>query len=205
MIKFNVNDVCAVISQAAELRKTKDGNGEFLSFKVKLNIEGRDGGRKEMELSVSVDGGKGDMRAYTTGKRVSISGVVSLRKKEGVVYYNLRADKVDFVSTSEPDKFEGTMEFQGKVGRKGIDNHNDKKGNPYKAFSAFSTEKVGDNQYESIWVRFLYFNPKEGEDFLKTDAYVKCSGDLRLNIFREAITLECLLKDVEPWVLENKK
>lgn len=202
MIKFNV-EVCAVISSTAELKKAKDGN-EFLSFGIMLTVRGRDGAQKDLPISVSVDGGKGDLGVYSKDKRVNITGTINVRKRDGVCYYNLRADKVDVAPSTEPDKIEGTMEFQGKIGRKGIDCHTDKKGNAYKAFSAFSSEKVGDN-YESTWVRFLYFNPKEGEDFLKTDAYVKCSGDLRLSVFRDAVTLECLLKDVEPWVLDNGK
>lgn len=203
MIKFIVSEVCGVINSAAEVKKAKDEK-EFLSFGVKLTVQDRNGSTAEINISVSVDGGKGDKSAYTTRKRVRATGVINVRKRDGIQYYNLRADKVDFVSTSEPDKIEGTMEFQGKVDRRGIDKHNDKKGNPYKAFSAFSSEKVAEDKYESVWVRFLYFNPKDGEDFLQANAYVKCSGDLRMGVYRDAISLECLLKEVSPWVLDKK-
>lgn len=203
MIKFIVSELCGVINSAAEVKKAKDDK-EFLSFDVKLTVQDRNGATAEMTLSVSADGGKGESLAYTKGKRVRIIGVIYVKKREGVQYYNLRAEKVDFVSTSEPDKIEGTMEFMGKIDRRGIDKHNDKKGNPYKAFSAFSSEKVADNRFESVWVRFLYFSPKEGEDFLQANAYVKCSGDLRMGVYRDAISLECLLKDVSPWVLDKK-
>lgn len=204
MIKFTEFNVCAVISTAAELKKSKDGNSTFLSFGVKVTVKGRDGAEKELPISVSVDGDKGDLGVYTVGKRVDITGVVNVRRRDGISYYNLRADKVDFVSTSDPDKIEGKVEFQGKISRNGIDEKNDRNGNPFKAFSAFSSEKVGD-KFESVWIRFLYFKPKDGEDFLKADAWVKCSGDLRLSVFREAVTIECLLTAVEPWILDKKK
>lgn len=204
MIKFLVENVCAVISTAAELKKSKDDN-EFISFGIKLTVSGKDGSRKELSMSVSMDGSKGDLSVYTAGLRVEISGTVNVRRRDGVQYYNLRADQVRIVPSTEPDKIEGELEFMGKISRNGIDERTDRKGHPYKGFSAFSNEKIEEGKYESVWVRFLYFDPKEGEDFLKADSYVKCRGKLRLNVYRDNITIECLLKEVERWVLDHKK
>lgn len=201
MIKCDLS-ICAVICRAASVKESKDGN-TFLSFNVKLPIEGRDGSVKELEMSVSVDGDKSKVSVYSAGRRVNLVGTLTLRKKGGKVYYNFRAETVNVANSKDPDRIEGSMEFRGKIGKKGVDAKTDKHNNPYKAFSAFSTDKDGDKA-EFTWVRFLYFNPKDGEDFLKADAYIEAKGELQLGVFKDEISVDCRLSEVKPWVLEKK-
>lgn len=201
MIKCDLN-VGAVICRAASVKEGKDGNS-FLSFNVKLPIEGRDGSSKDMEISVSADGDKSKVSIYAAGRRVNLTGSLIVRKKGGKIYYNLRADSVSIANSKDADRIEGTMEFKGKIGKKGVDVKTDKKNNTYKAFSAFSTDKDGDKA-EFTWVRFLYFNPKDDEDFLKADAYIEANGELQLGVFKDEISLDCRVSDVKPWVLERK-
>ena len=78
-----------------------------------------------------------------------------------------------------------------------------KNNDTYKAFSAFSTDKDGDKA-EFTWIRFLYFNPKDDEDFLKADAYIEAKGDLQLGVFKDEISMDCRISEVKPWVLEKK-
>lgn len=202
MIKCDLKNVCAVISRAASVKSGKDGNS-FLSFSVKLPVEGRDGSKKDLELSVSVDGDKSNTSVYSAGRRVSLTGVMTVRKKDGKVYYNFRADRASIVNSKDSDIIEGMMEFRGKIGKKGVDVKTDKKGDVYKAFSAFSTDKDGDKA-EFTWVRFLYFSPKDGEDFLQADSYVEVKGDLQLGVFKDEISLDCRVSEVAPWVLDKK-
>ena len=201
MIKGKLN-VCAVICRAASEKQGKDGKS-FLSFNVKLPIEGRGGSSKELELSVSVDGDKSKASVYAAGRRVNLVGTLTVRKKGGKIYYNFRAESASIANSKDADRIEGTMEFKGKVGKKGVDVKTDKNNDTYKAFSAFSTDKDGDKA-EVTWIRFLYFNPKDDEDFLKADAYIEAKGDLQLGVFKDEISMDCRISEVKPWVLEKK-
>lgn len=202
MIKCEMN-VCAVISRAAIVKKGKDDNS-FLSFGVKIPVEGRDGSKKDMELSVSIDGDKSNVSAYPVGRRVILSGVMTLKKKDGKVFFNLRADSAKTANSKDADSIEGVMDFRGKIGKRGVEVKPDKNGNDFKSFSAFSSEKNGDN-VEFIWVRFLYFNCKEGEDFLQANAYIEAKGNLQIGVFKDEISLDCRVASIAPWKLEKKQ
>ncbi len=203
MIKCIGLSICAVITRNASVKQGKD-NQEFVSFGISYPVSGRNGEAKNLDISVSVNGGKDTASVYSTGRRVNVTGTLSIVKRNGKIYFNLRADDkgIVLVKSTEADKLEGTMSFRGKIGKKGVEDKTDKKGEPFKVFSAFSTDKDGDKP-EFTWVRFLYFNPKEGEDFLQADTYIEASGDLQLEIFKEEVALACRLAEVKPWILEK--
>ncbi len=201
MIKCNL-DICAVISRAAVVKQGKD-DVQFLSFSVKLPIEGRDGSKKDLEISVSTDGDKSKTSVYVVGRRVNLHGVLTTKKKDDKLFYNFRAEKVTLANSKDADIINGTIEFKGKLGKREIEVKPDKNGNTFKSFSGFSTDKDGDKA-EFTWVRFLYFNPKEGEDFIIPSAYVHANGDLQLGVFKDDISIDCRIRDIEPWVLEHK-
>ena len=200
MIKCNVS-ACAAINRAASVKNVKDNS--FLTFGIKVPVEGRDGSKKDLEISVSIDGDKSKASVYAVGRRLNISGTMTVRKKGGKTYFNLRADSADLANSKSENFIEGTMEFRGKIGKKGVEVKTDKKEKTYKAFSAFSSDKDGDN-VEFTWVRFLYFNPKDGEDFLQANTYVECKGDLQLGVYKDEISLDCRVSEVAPWELEKK-
>lgn len=202
MIKAEV-EVCAKITRAAVVKESSNGT-TFLSFGITIPIKGRDGNKKDLFISVSTDGGKAEKSAFVENRRVKILGHLLVRKKAGAIYYNLRADGgCEIVKSSEDDCLEGTLEFRGKIGKKGVEVRTDKKGGKYKLFSAFSSEKDGDN-VEFIWVNFLYFNPKEDEPFLAANKYVKISGPLQIGVFHDDISLECQVSCAEEWTLSEK-
>lgn len=193
---------CAVITRSASVKSGKDNN-QFVSFGITYPIEGRNGEKKKLEVSVTVDGGKDVAAVYTTGRRVNILGNLMIVKRNGKVFFNLRADGgVELTKSTEPDKFEGTMTFRGKIGKKGVEEKSDKKGEPFKVFSAFSTDKDGDKA-EFTWVRFLYFNPKDGEDFLQANTYIEAKGELQLGVYKDEVSLDCRLSEVSPWELNK--
>ena len=201
MIKIKLSQFCAVINRAASVKSNKDGVS-FLSFGVTYPVEGRDGSKKDLDISVSLDGDKNQASVYSEGRRVTIEGNLFIRKHDGRLYFNLRASKVSLANSKAEDRFEGSLEFRGKVGKNGVDNKVDKNGSAFKAFSAFSTDKDGDKA-EFTWVRFLYFNPKDGEDFLQAGAYVAVKGDLQLDVYKDAFSLDCRVSEVMPWVLDK--
>ena len=200
MIKCNVS-ACAAINRAASVKNVKDNS--FLTFGITIPVEGRDGSKKDLEVSVSVDGDKSKASVYAVGRRLNISGTMTVRKKGGKTYFNLRADSAELANSKSENFIEGTMEFRGKIGKKGVEVKTDKKEKTYKAFSASSSDKDGDN-VEFTWVRFLYFNPKDGEDFLQANTYVECKGDLQLGVYKDEISLDCRVSEVAPWELEKK-
>ena len=200
MIKCNVN-VCALVTKSATVKQV---NGEeFFTFGIKLPVSGRDGVTKDLEISVSHDGGQGKAALFTTGKRVVIKGVLTVRKKNGKTYYNLRSDgDAEVTKSTAEDSISGTMEFRGKTGKNPIVEKCDKNDKPFKSFSAFSRDKDGDNA-EFTWVNFIYFEPKEGEDFLAPQKYVYVTGELQLNVFKDEVSLTCRVSKVEPWEMEQ--
>ncbi len=193
---------CAVITRSASVKAGKDDT-QFVSFGITYPVVGRNGEKKNLEVGVTVDGGKDVAAIYTNGRRVNILGMLNIVKRNGKVFFNLRADGgVELTKSTDPDKFEGKMEFKGKIGKKGIDEKKDKKDNVFKSFSAFSSDRDGDKT-EFTWVRFLYFNPKEGEDFLQPNAYIQAKGELQLGVFKDEISLDCRLEEVSPWELKK--
>ena len=52
-------------------------------------------------------------------------------------------------------------------------------------------------------VNFLYFDPQD-EDFLKPGTYIDAKGSVQFGVYNDAITLDCIVSEVKPWVLEKK-
>ena len=201
MIKCNVS-CCAVVSRSASLKEGKNGE-KFIAFSVKYPVTGRDGEKKELEISVSMDGGKTVAASITTGRRVNIVGTMYMKKRDGKLYFNIRATEgVDITKSTEADRMEGTVDFRGKIGKKGVEVKKDKNDKEFKTFSAFSSDKNGE-KVDFTWMRFLYFNPKDGEDFLKESAYIEAQGELQLGVFKDEITLDCRLSEVKPWEMQT--
>lgn len=202
MIKCNVN-VCALISKSAVMKESK--GQQFFTFNIKIPVKGRDGAIKELEISVSHDGGKGKAAMFTSGRRVAINGTLTIRKKNDRTFYNLRSDgDAELTKATAEDNITGTMEFKGKTGKNEIVTKKDKNEKTFKSFSAFSRDKDGDNA-DFTWVNFLYFDPKEGEDFLAPQKYIHVTGELQLGLFKDDISLTCRVSKVEPWEMENRQ
>lgn len=200
MIKVEA-EVCAKITRSAIVKESASGE-TFLSFIVSLPVKGRDGSKKDLSITVTRDGGRAEKLAFVENRRVRIQGVMFIRKKSGNVYWNLRAKSCDIENSNKDDLIEGIMDFRGRVGKKGVEEKKNKRGETYKTFSAFSSEKDGES-LEFMWVNFIYFDPKEGEDFLDANRYVKITGPLRLDIFRDGISLGCQVAGIEEWILEH--
>ena len=200
MIKSEDFTVCATICKDAEVKQSGDGT-PFITFNVKLPVQGRDESGF-MIISVSADGDKNSMTYYTVGRRVSVHGTLSFRMKEKNTYYNLRADNITIENSNVPDKVEGSLTFKGKVSKYGIQEKKDSKQNDFQTFSAYSSDRNGD-QREYIWVHFLNFTPCN-EPFLAANAFVNVKGDLQLGFFKGKVTHECVVREISEWVLEKK-
>lgn len=200
MIKSEDFTVCATICKAAEVKQSGDGT-PFITFNVKVPVQGRDESGF-MTISISADGDKNSVAYYTLDRRVTVKGALSFRKKEQNTYYNLRAESIAIENSNVPDKLEGSLSFKGKVSKHGVQSKKDSKQNDYQTFSAYSSDRNGD-QREFIWVHFLNFKPCL-EAFLAANAFVEVKGDLQLGFYKGKVTHECIVREVSEWVLEKK-
>jgi hypothetical protein len=200
MIKSNLK-VCAVINRAASVKKDKKG-ASYLSYGVQLPVSGKNGESQTLVINVMMAPRKGSVSDLTVGRRVALEGEMTIHKHGGKLCCYLRPESVDLVENGS-DSIEGTLEFRGKLGKKEVELKEDKNGNIYMVFSAFSTDKTKDKP-EFTWVSFLYFDPKDGEDFLKPGTYIDAKGTLQLGVYHDAVTLDCLVDEVKPWILNKQ-
>ena len=200
MIKSNLK-VCAVINRAASVKKDKKG-ASYLSYGVQLPVSGKNGESQTLVINVMMAPSKGSVSDLTVGRRVALEGEMAIHKHGGKLSCYLRPERVDLVENGS-DSIEGTLEFRGKLGKKEVELKEDKNGNIYMVFSAFSIDKTKDKP-EFIWVSFLYFDPKDGEDFLKPGTYIDARGTLQLGVYHDAVTLDCLVDEVKPWILNKQ-
>ena len=200
MIKSNLK-VCATINRAASVKKDKKG-ASYLSYGVQLPVSGKNGESQTLVINVMMAPSKGSVSDLTVGRRVALEGEMAIHKHGGKLSCYLRPERVELVENGS-DSIEGTLEFRGKLGKKDVELKEDKNGNIYMVFSAFSTDKTKDKP-EFTWVSFLYFDPKDGEDFLKPGTYIDAKGTLQLGVYHDAVTLDCLLDEVKPWILNKQ-
>ena len=145
MIKCNVT-ACGIIVSSAVEKQNKEG-GKFLAFTIIVSIEGKDKSVKELHIGVAAEGDQTTAANYQAGRRVTVHGNLFIKKVEENLYFNLRSEgAIEQNDSSLPDRLEGAMEFKGKIGNKGIETMTSKKGTSFKVFSAFSSDKDGENR-----------------------------------------------------------
>ena len=195
MIKCNVT-VSGTICRTAQVRNSKDGK-PFITFGLTVVIPSKNGINKNIEISVAKDGqASSEVATYEVGKRAKISGVLIFHKRGNNLYWNLSCSNIDFDSVSSTDEIKGTMEFTGTAG-KDIETKKDKKGNPYLSFSAYSSEKDGDN-FAYTWVRFRHFGVS-APDWLQPKSKVQAKGEAEFTIFNDRIDMTCLIQELKAW------
>ena len=195
MIKCNVT-INGTVSRAATVRTNSEGQ-TFICFGVKATIPAKSGAGKQVEISVSKDGGETDTTRYAVGTRVEMRGTLTFRKRDNNLYLNFHADAVDFAPASDKDSIAGDIEFRGTIGKQ-VEEKTDKKGGKYLVFSAFSTEKDGD-AFAFTWVRFIRFSA-EREAFLAPKTGITAKGKLELSAYLDKLNIACRVEELTEWV-----
>ena len=114
MIKCNVS-VCGTVSKAAVVRNGKDGM-PFTTYSVDVVIPAKSGINKTVIVSCIMDGD--DSEGIVVGNRIELKGVLTFKKKDDNLYFNLKVSEVNLSPVSEcKDGIVGDMEFKGKVGK----------------------------------------------------------------------------------------
>ncbi len=195
MIKCNVT-VSGTVSRQAQIRANKEGK-QFVSFGVNVVIPAKSGINKTMDISVAKDCvDQTELGNYRIGERIEIMGVLQFHKKGDILYLNLSASNVNTANVSDKDEITGDIEFRGTIGKQ-VETKNDKKGNPYSQFSAYSSEKDGDS-YAFTWVRFVQFG-KAKEEWIQPKAGINAKGALQLSIYNDRLDITCNANELTPW------
>lgn len=193
MIKCNVK-VCGIINRAASVKQTADGKS-FVAFGMSVDVPSTKGDVVPVIISVAAD--NADVAVLTQGRRVSVDGVLKIKgAAEKKTYFNLSAENITLDPVEEAG-ISGEMEFRGVV-CKDIKTPTDKKGNRYLRFSAYSTDKIGD-EFFSVFVRFVSFN-EAIPSFIVPKAKIEAKGELRISTFNGNLDLNCKAVKLKEYV-----
>lgn len=192
MIKCNVTVVGRVF-RAPEIKNDREGN-PFVTFGISSELKDN-GETRDIDISVASDGEDDVILGLSVGDRVKVKGVLTLRKREDVVFFNLSASEVD--KTKEKDRIEGTMTFRGTLGGKEIQEKQGKKG-AYRVFDAYSAEKVSEDKFSYIWVHFVDFS-EERPECLIPKAGINAEGALEMNLFNDRLDIGCRVSSLSGW------
>lgn len=193
MIKCNVK-VCGIINRAASVKHTADGKS-FVAFGMSVDVPSTKGDVVPVIISVAAD--NADAAVLTQGRRVSVDGVLKIKgAAEKKIYFNLSAENIALDPVAESG-ISGEMEFRGVV-CKDIKTPTDKKGNRYLRFSAYSTDKIGDDFF-SVFVRFVSFN-EAIPSFIVPKAKIEAKGELRISTFNGNLDLNCKAVELKEYV-----
>ena len=192
MIKCNVS-VCGTVSKAAVVRNGKDGM-PFTTYSVDVVVPAKKGINKTVMVSCIMDGDCA--KAIVVGNRIDVKGVLTFKKKDDNLYFNLKGIEVSQPAAESKDGIVGDMEFKGKVG-KDIDMKKDKNGKAFLMFSAFSAEKIGE-EFAFTWVRFVRF-VEEKEEWLQQKATIETKGELEISLYNERLNLGCKVAELSQW------
>lgn len=192
MIKCNVS-VCGTVSKAAVVRNRKDGM-PFTTYSVDVVVPAKKGINKTVMVSCIMDGDCAE--AIVVGNRIDVKGVLTFKKKDDNLYFNLKGVEVSQPTTESKDGIVGDMEFKGKVG-KDIDMKKGKNGKAFLMFSAFSAEKIGE-EFAFTWVRFVRFS-EEKEEWLQSKATIEAKGELEISVYNDRLNLGCKVAELNQW------
>ena len=192
MIKCNVS-VCGTVSKAAVVRNGKDGM-PFTTYSVDVVVPAKKGINKTVMVSCIMDGDCAE--AIVVGNRIDVKGVLTFKKKDDNLYFNLKGIEVSQPAAESKDSIVGDMDFKGKVG-KDIDMKKDKNGKVFLMFSAFSAEKIGE-EFVFTWVRFVRF-VEEKEEWLQSKATIEAKGKLEISVYNDRLNLGCKVAELSQW------
>lgn len=192
MIKCNVS-VCGTVSKAAVVRNGKDGM-PFTTYSVDVVVPAKKGINKTVMVSCIMDGDCAE--AIVVGNRIDVKGVLTFKKKDDNLYFNLKGIEVSQSAAENKDGIVGDMDFKGKVG-KDIDMKKDKNGKAFLMFSAFSAEKIGE-EFAFTWVRFVRFS-EEKEEWLQSKAAIEAKGELEISAYNDRLNLGCKVAELSQW------
>lgn len=204
MIKAEVN-VTGRITRNAMIRTDKSGK-PYVAFAMAISLPDAKNTTNEVAIFVSIPNGQQtDLATYTENTRVAISGTLDVRKKDDNLVLYLTANLLTTEGVTDLDTITGELSFIGHLRNdKVYEEKSDNNGNPFLVFSAYSSEKVGDD-FVSTWVNFRRFPEKDaGIETIKPDwmlpkAHVSIKGDFQLESYGGKIRISSRIKNMSQW------
>ncbi|MBO4917302.1 MAG: hypothetical protein J5374_05435 [Bacteroidales bacterium] len=197
MIKCNAT-VVGTVNRPVEIRSGR-GDKAFVTFGLAVVVKDGDESVK-LDVSVACDGENDEVLDLIPGERVKVKGVMTFKRFGDTLYYNLSAEKVSGNAKKE-DSITGTLRFKGTLGSKEVFERTGRKGG-FRAFDAYSSEKIDEDQYSYVWVHFIDFG-KERPDWLGPRAGIEAEGKLELQVYNEAVSLGCRVETLTQWVKQT--
>lgn len=204
MIKAEVN-VTGRITRNAMIRTDKSGK-PYVAFAMAVCLPDAKNTTNEIVIFVSIPNGQqADLSIYTENTRVAIGGTLDVRKKDENLVFYLTANLLTTEGVADLDTITGELSFIGHLRNdKVCEEKIDKNGNPFLLFSAYSSEKNGDN-FISTWVNFRRFPEKEASietikpDWMQPKAHVSIKGDFQLESYGGRIRISSRVMDMSQW------
>lgn len=197
MIKCNAT-VIGTVNRPVEIKSGR-GDKAFVTFGMGVLVKDGDESVK-MDVSVACDGEDDFILDLVPGERVKVKGVMTFKRLGDSLYYNLSADKVS-EGKKEEDSISGKLQFRGTLGNKDIIEREGKKGG-FRAFDAYSSEKIDEDQYSYVWVHFIDFTA-ERPDWLGPRAGINAEGRLELQVYNDTVTVGCRVETLSQWVKQT--
>lgn len=201
MIRCNNVKLVGTLASQPQIRKDKNEE-EFIAFEVSVLVPVKDGEGYKQTISVAM-GTDGLVNATRpVGTRVQLEGTMTFHKTMTNSYVNLSASSISADDVPGEDSVTGEIDFKGTTGQDFL-SKTDKNGKPYLIFSAYSTEKISENDYTYTWVRFIQFDTTQ-PDWMKTMTGIHAIGKLKLSAYKDRrgtdhLEIGCTAKSVEPW------
>lgn len=197
MIKCNAT-VVGTVNRPVEIRSGR-GDKPFVTFGMAVVVKDGDESVK-LDVSVACDGEDDEVLDLIPGERVRVKGVMTFKRFGDTLYYNLSAEKVSG-KAKEEDSIAGRLLFRGTLGSKEVVERTGRKGG-FRAFDAYSSEKIDEDQYSYVWVHFIDFN-KERPDWLGPRAGIDAEGKLELQVYNDSVSVGCRVETLSQWVKQT--
>ncbi|MCR5174023.1 MAG: hypothetical protein K6C09_05250 [Oscillospiraceae bacterium] len=197
MIKCNAT-VVGTVNRPVEIRSGR-GDKPFVTFGMAVVVKDGDESVK-LDVSVACDGEDDEVLDLIPGERVRVKGVMTFKRFGDTLYYNLSAENVSG-KAKEEDSIAGKLLFRGTLGSKEVVERTGRKGG-FRAFDAYSSEKIDEDQYSYVWVHFIDFN-KERPDWLGPRAGIDAEGKLELQVYNDSVSVGCRVETLSQWVKQT--
>lgn len=205
MIKAEVN-VTGTIRRNAAMRTDKSGKN-YLAFMMGTNLPDSMITSHEIEIHVTdPDGQQDDLDRFVENTRVAIHGTMNVRKKDEKLVFYLTPNLIHTENVSGLDSLSGSLSFLGHLKSESVyEEKKDKNGNPFLVFSAYSSEKVGE-EFIKTWVSFMRFPEKDAgietilPAWMKAKSKVRIDGDFQLESYNGRVRISSRVREMSQYV-----
>lgn len=199
MIECNVT-ATGTISGATKMRTNRTTGEAFMTFDLLVSLA-KDGDTGNMYISVSMPGKEENLADFPEGRRITVKGMLTMRKVNKIVYYNM--SRATCESSEQPDGVSGKMDFRGTLGREhDIERKTDRKGNEYTLLAAYSSSKNESGEYSYIWQKFILFSP--APEWLQPQTGVSIEADMNVSVYNKKPDIHCRVTNITPWTPGKK-